>query len=251
MFDFTDKNVVVTGGEKGIGKAVVKKFYENNAQIIIVGIDEKAAEKAIEEIGENVYFFKTDISKEEEVKKTTNKIKMRFGLVDILVNNAGIHMEGDVSGTDFKDWRDVLSVNLDGAFLMSKYIIEQMKEKGKGSIVSIGSEAGIDAFAGQVAYNVSKAGIIHLTKSIAIDYADDNIRANAVAPGTTMTPLVEQVLEEAENSEDTKASLENIRPLKRLGKPEEIATAVMCLASDDLGYATGSVLSIDGGKTAS
>ena len=251
MFDFKGKNVVVTGGEKGIGKAIVKKFYENNAQVIIVGIDESAVRKTKEEIGNDLYFYKTDISNEDEVKETVEKIKKDCGLVDILVNNAGIHLEGDISSTAFKDWRNVLSVNLDGAFLMSKYIIEQMKEKGKGAIVSIGSEAGIDAFAGQVAYNVSKAGIIHLTKSIAIDFADENIRANAIAPGTTMTPLVEQVLEEADDPVETKASLENIRPLKRLGKPEEIATAVMCLASDELGYATGSVLSIDGGKTAS
>jgi len=181
------------------------------------------------------------------VKRLINEVEEKQEKVEILVNNAGIHKEGNLETTSYEDWRRVLNVNLDGVFLISKYFItKHMKPKKRGVIVNIGSEAGIDAFKNQVAYNVSKAAVIHLTKS----FAKDGIRANAVCPGTTYTPLVEEILEKAENPEEMRKFLESIRPLNRLGEPDEIAYAVLSLAADELGYATGAVLSIDGGLTA-
>ena len=248
---FQDKLAVVTGGDRGIGRAIAEKFISAGTDVIIIGIDDEKGEKAARELGEKANFWKTDVSLKKEVKEAADKILQQYGRVDILVNNAGIHMEGDVVTTDFADWRKLLAVNLDGVFLMCKHFIEKhMLPTEEGVVVNIGSEAGIDAFKNQVTYNVSKAAVIHLTRSIAVDFANKGIRANAVCPGTTFTPLVEEVLDEAEDPKAMQEFLESIRPLNRLGQPEEIAYAVLCMASEEMGYATGSVLSIDGGLTA-
>lgn len=145
----------------------------------------------------------------------------------------------------------------DGGFAMACWCVvgggaalPHMQEREGGVIVNVGSEAGMVGFKGQVAYNVSKAGIIHLTRSLAVDFAEQNIRANAVCPGTTYTPLVEQVIRNADDPEAMRHSLESIRPMNRLGKTTEIARAILALASDDIGYATGAVLSVDGGSVA-
>lgn len=246
-----DKLVLVTGGERGIGKAIAQKFIEAGAKVAIAGIDVEKGKKTAVELGERAMFYYADVSKEEDVKRLVEEVKEKQGYVDILVNNAGIHMEGNLETGSYKDWRNVLSVNLDGVFLVSKYFLtEHMKPRKRGVIINIGSEAGIVAFKNQVAYNVSKAAVIHLTRSIAIDHAKDGIRANAVCPGTTYTPLVEKILERAENPEEVRKYWESLRPLGRLGRPEEIAYAVLCMAADELGYATGAVLCIDGGSTA-
>lgn len=242
---------MITGGERGIGKATAEKFAEAGSEVAIVGIDDEAGRKTAEEIEGRSRYYHADVSDESRVRELTEEVEKKQGKVDVLVNNAGIHKEGTIETTSFEDWRKILDVNLDGVFLVSKYFLtEHMKPRRSGTIVNVASEAGIDAFGNQVAYNVSKAAVIHLTKSIAIDFADLGIRANAVCPGTTYTPLVEEVLERAEDAEETKRSLESIRPLDRLGKPEEIAYAILAMASEELGYATGSILSIDGGKTA-
>lgn len=243
---------MVTGGEKGIGKAICEKFHDAGSRIAIVGIDREKGKETADELGERAKFYYADVSKEDEVKEMIEKVREKQGVIDVLINNAGIFMAGNIEDISFEDWRQTLSVNLDGVFLVSKYVLsEHMNPEGEGVIVTIGSEAGLDAFDNQVAYNVSKAGVIHLTKSIAIDFAEEGIRANVVCPGTTYTPLVEGILEDAEDREEMKKSMESIRPMNRLGEPEEIASAVLCMAADELGYSTGAVLSIDGGKTAS
>lgn len=252
LFDsLKDKLALVTGGEMGIGKSIAKKFVQAGARVAIVGIDNESGRETADELGSKVKFYSADVSKEKEVKDLPQKVEKKQGKVDIVVNNAGILREGDVETTSYEDWQKVLKVNLDGVFLISKYFItEHLKSKEKSVIVNIGSEAGIDAFKNQVAYNVSKAGVIHLTKSIAVDFAEEGIRANVICPGTTYTPMVEKAIERADDPEVKREEFESIRPLRRLGDPEEIATAVLSLASNELGYATGSVLSIDGGSTA-
>lgn len=250
MFIFNNKVVVVTGGEKGIGKAIATAFCNRGAKVVIVGIDEVSAQNAIDEIEGDVSFIKIDVTDKLATSKLPDEIYKLYGLTDILVNNAGIHITGDVESTSFTDWKRIMSVNINGVFLMTKSILKHMKEKGKGTIINIASEAGIDAFKNQVAYNVSKAAVIQLTKSLAIDFAENNIRANVVCPGTTMTPLVEKLLQKSDDPDKTKKELEEVRPLNRLGKPDEIAQAVLCLASNELEFATGTVFSIDGGYTA-
>jgi NAD(P)-dependent dehydrogenase (short-subunit alcohol dehydrogenase family) len=149
-----------------------------------------------------------------------------------------------------EDWDRILDVNLKGVFLCSKYCIPEMIKVGGGTIVNIGSEAGIVGIRNQVAYNVSKSGVIALTKSMAIDFAAHNIRVNCVCPGTTETPLVKAAVERAPDPGAARRALEEVRPANRLGQPEEIAAGILYLASAESLYATGSILSIDGGYTA-
>lgn len=250
MFNFQEKVVLVTGGEMGIGKAIAQAFASMGARVVIVGINSEAGMAAASDISGEVHFIRADVSNPEEVKALPGQVKEVFGPVDILVNNAGIYTKGDVISTSYQDWQKILDVNLNGVFLVSKYVSEQMVNHKQGVIINVASEAGIAAIGNQVAYNVSKAAVISLTKCLAVDLAPYNIRANAICPGTTMTPLVQTALDKAEDPQKALRQLESSRPLNRLGKPEEIASAVLALASDNLGYATGAVLSIDGGYTA-
>lgn len=250
MLNFKDKVVLVTGGEMGIGKAIAEVFSRQGAKVVIVGINEAEGSRTAAGLPGEALFIKADVSKEEEVSQVPRKVEGVFGPVDILINNAGIYKKGDVSTISFADWKRILDVNLNGVFLVTKYVLKQMLKRKQGVIVNVASEAGLVAIADQVAYNVSKAAVISLTRSLAVDFAKHNIRANAVCPGTTMTPLVEKALAATDDPERTRRDLEQSRPLNRLGKPEEIANAVLALASDELGYATGAVFSIDGGYTA-
>lgn len=247
MKRFADKVVMITGGVKGIGRATADRFLAEGAKVAILDI-EVSREGLDPESGGKRLFLETDVTDPKTVESTLRKVEETWGPVDILVNNAGIHHVGTILDTPVKTWEKVLRINLTGAFVVAQAVSASMSARGTGVIVNVGSEAGIAAFPNQVSYNVSKAGIIHLTKCIAVDLAARGVRANAVCPGTTLTPLVENVIANAQDSEATKASLESIRPLNRLGKPEEIAAAICMLADEEIGYATGTVFSIDGGK---
>ena len=172
MFDFTGKVAVVTGGEKGIGRAAAHELAGAGAAVIILGIDEEAGHAAATEAPGEATFLRVDVSSEEQVRELPARVKRTYGLTNVLVNNAGIIVAGTVLDTEFETWRKVMSVNLDGAFLVTKYLIPHMQERGGGVIVNVGSEAGLVGFKGQVAYNVSKAGIIHLTRSLAVAFAE-------------------------------------------------------------------------------
>ena len=174
----------------------------------------------------------------------------RWGRLDVLVNNAGIYLQADALGTPVEEWERVLAVNLTGAFLCTRHAVPAMERHGGGAIVNVASEAGLVGIRGQVAYNVSKGGLIALTRSCAVDFAPRGIRVNCVCPGTTDTPLVQAALARAADPAAMRRALEGARPANRLGRPEEIAAAILYLAGDEAGYATGAVLSVDGGYTA-
>ncbi len=177
-------------------------------------------------------------------------VTQRWGRLDILVNNAGIYYQADVVDTPSDVWDNILAVNLSGAFLCTKYAVPVMIRGGGGVVINIASEAGLVGIKGQVAYNVSKGGMIALTRSCAVDLAERGIRVNCVCPGTSDTPLVREAINRAPDPVAARRALEEIRPLNRLGKPEEIAAAILYLASSEAGYATGAILSVDGGYTA-
>jgi NAD(P)-dependent dehydrogenase (short-subunit alcohol dehydrogenase family) len=164
----------------------------------------------------------------------------------VLVNNAGIYHQADALGTPEEVWNNVLAVNLTGAFLCIKHAVPAMTRGGV--IVNVASEAGLVGIRNQVAYNVSKAGLIGLTRSCAVDFAPRGIRVSCLCPGTTDTPLVQAALARSPEPRAARRALEQVRPLDRLGEPEEIAAAILYLAA--AGYATGAVLSVDGGYTA-
>jgi len=252
MRRFDSKVAVVTGGSLGIGAAAAQALAAEGASVVIASLDQAPGEAlaaVITESGGTAGHVLADIADEAAVKTLMEATRDRFGRLDVLVNNAGIYVQGDATATSLADWQKLMAVNLTGAFLCTKYAAEALSAN-RGAIVNVASEAGLVGIANQVAYNVSKAGVIGLTRSCAVDFASRGVRVNCVCPGTTWTPLVKAACDRADDPVAARRRLESIRPLDRLGKVEEIASAILYLASDEAGYATGSVLSIDGGYTA-
>lgn len=247
------KVAIITGAGAGIGRATALLFAQEGAEVVVADFDPergKETVRLIEERGGRAIFLQADVSKAADVKRMVKTTVERYGRLNILVNNAGIYAAADVVQATEEDWDRILDVNLKGVFLCSKHSIPEMIKGGGGSIVNVGSEAGIVGIKNQVAYNVSKSGVIALTKSMALDFAPHNIRVNCLCPGRTLTPLVEKVITEAQDPESMRRALEEDRPLNRMGRPEEIAAGILYLASDESLYATGAILSIDGGYTA-
>lgn len=239
------KTAVVTGGSRGIGKAIALKMAEKGADVaIIYAGNEKAAEETlclIEQLGVKAKIYRCDVSDFNESKNTVNEIISDFGGIDILINNAGILRDGLILSMKEEDYDAVLNTNLKGAFHMIKHTYRHFMKKRKGRIINITSVSGIIGNAGQANYSSAKAGLIGLTKSTAKELAARNITCNAIAPGfieTDMTSsLPDKVKEEAVNAV----------PLKRMGTPTDIANLAAFLASDEAAYITGEVIKIDGG----
>lgn len=247
-----NKTVVVTGAGSGIGREVSLLFAERGADLILMGLTKSKLEdvrKEIEIIGGQAIAIETDVSDEGSVVRSFSAISLSFERLDVLVNVAGIFESGNILDTSIEQWNKLIGVNLNGVFLCMRSAIPLMRGTG-GSIVNVSSEAGLVGIPNQIAYNVSKAGVIALTKSAAVDYAKDNIRVNCVCPGRILTPLVQDIIDNSEDPNGTFEALSHDRPLMRMGNPREIAMACLMLARDDLSYATGSVLSVDGGYTA-
>ena len=243
------KIAAITGASSGIGRRTAALFAEEGARVAVLDLDEDGARGLIADTGTAVRFFRTDITSEEDVKEKMDMAAGLSGSIDILVNCAGIFAEGDVASTELADWHRIMEVNLTGMFLCMKYAIPHMLARKNGSIINIASEAGISAIPNQVAYNVSKAAVIMLTKSTARDYALSGIRVNCVCPGRVLTPLVQRIIDESENPESTFEKLSYDRPVMRMGTTLDIAHACLAFAADDMKYATGSILSVDGGYT--
>jgi 3-oxoacyl-[acyl-carrier protein] reductase len=239
-----DRVALVTGGARGIGKAIALRLAADGAKVAIIDLADSGAETAreVEEAGgKATIFFKADISKEAEAKAAVAAVEAALGPVDILVNNAGITRDGLMVVMDEADWDAVLTVNLKGAFVMTKAVLRGMIKRRSGSIVSISSVVGRRGNAGQVNYSAAKAGLIGLTKSLAKEVGSRNVRVNAVAPGYIETEMTAALGEAARN-----ALICQI-PLGRIGTPEGVADAVAFLAGDSASFITGAVLAIDGG----
>jgi 3-oxoacyl-[acyl-carrier protein] reductase len=239
-----DQVALVTGGARGIGKAIALRLAADGAKIGIVDWADNGQEAAgeIEKIsGRQATFFKADISKEAEAKAAVAAVEAALGPVDILVNNAGITRDGLALTMSESDWDAVLSVNLKGAFLMSKAVLRGMIKRRRGSIINISSVVGRRGNAGQVNYSAAKAGLLGLTKTLAKEVASRNVRVNAVAPGYIETDMTAALDDSAR-----KALISQI-PLGRIGTPQGVADAVAFLAGDSASFITGAVLAVDGG----
>jgi len=247
-----NKAAVITGAGSGIGQAAALLFAGKGAKVAVVDLDSDAGAKTVDMIkddgGEAIGVI-ADVSRAADAHLMAETVMDAFGRIDVLVNNAGIFTEGNVVDTSEEDWNRILAVNLSGVFFCMKYCIPEMVKGGGGVVVNISSEAGLVGIGNQVAYNVSKTGVIALTKSAALDFAGDNIRVNCLCPGRILTPLVKEVIRNSQDPEATRRLLSEDRPMKRMGKPEEIAAGILFLASDEVAYATGTVLPIDGGYT--
>ena len=240
-----DKKVaVVTGGAQGIGAAIVEKLASEGAYIAVVDINgEKAKEMALaaQQKGVEAEAYQVDVSDTEAVKALVGEITKRFGRIDILVNNAGITRDGLLMTMSEKDWDLVLSVNLKSVFNFTKAVARPMVKQKGGSIINISSVVGLMGNGGQVNYSASKAGVIGLTKSSAKELSARNIRVNAIAPGYIQTAMTDKLDEKARNM------LMDVIPSKQLGKPEDVANAVLFLASALSSYVTGETIRVDGG----
>jgi len=250
---FDGKVAVVTGASSGIGEATALAYAREGAAVAIADKDRASGKRLAQEIrglGAKAEAYATDVAREADVQTLVDAVSKRWGRLDYLVNNAGIYHQGDAVCTPQEVWNNILAVNLTGAFLCIKHTVPVMLNGSGGVIINVASEAGLVGIRNQVAYNVSKGGMIALTRSCAVDFAAKGIRVNCVCPGTTDTPLVRTAVEKAPDPQAARRALEAVRPADRLGRPEEIAAAILFLASDEAGYATGAILSIDGGYTA-
>jgi 3-oxoacyl-[acyl-carrier protein] reductase len=239
---FTEKVVLITGGAQGIGKETAKKFLLEGANVVICDYDESAGKAALEELNdEKVDFFKVNVAESSQIDEMVQSIVEKHSRIDILINNAGITLDGFLTKMQESDWEKVISVNLSGVFKCTKAVAPIMLKQGSGVILNASSVIGIYGNIGQTNYAATKAGVIGLTKSWAKEFGPKGIRVNAVAPGfieTGMTAAVPQKV---------LTLMKEKTPLKKLGKPEDIASAYLFLASDDANYINGTVLSVDGG----
>lgn len=230
---------VITGGARGQGAAEARLFAHEGATVVICDLRADEGQALAEEIGAQARFHPLDVAREDDWDALADVLSAEFGAAHILVNNAGITHRAGTLGTGYADWNRVMSVNLGGAFLGIKALTPLMRRAGGGSIVNIGSVAGLTGYH-SVAYGASKWGLIGLTKSAAIELVDFNIRVNAVCPGIIETPL-------ATGAAQNFGVVSRITPQGRPGRPEEIAELVLFLASDRSGFITGEQIVIDGG----
>ena len=240
------KTVLITGGSRGIGKAVAMKFAENGYKIIINYVSDKTdteqLKKELLQAGAaDILLIKADVSNSEDVKNMVKETIEKFEKIDVLVNNAGITKDNLLMRMSEEEFDKVIQINLKGTYLVTKEVTRYMMKKKKGSIVNLASVVGVAGNAGQCNYAASKAGIIGFTKSIAKELASRNIRANAVAPGfieTDMTNVLKEEIKENINSQI---------PLRRMGSAKEVAELVYFLGEDASSYITGQVINVDGG----
>lgn len=241
---FNEKVAVITGGASGIGLATARKLLSEGAKVVLVDWNENVSDIA-KTLNNDAVGIRCDVSSDTDVQKCVNEIKEKFDHIDLLVANAGVgggpNKAHEVS---VDEWNKVIGVNQTGVFLMNKYVISEMLKTGGGAIVNTSSMYGLVGTTMSFAYSASKGAINQMTRSLALTYARDNIRVNAVAPGYVDTPIL------AEVPNDMKDAMANQLPVGRLGKDTEIANLICYLLSDDATFITGAIVPIDGGFTA-
>lgn len=243
------KVVVITGGASGIGRAASELFVKEGAKVVIADVNAAEAKAAAEALGPNAAAIATDVSRSQDVKAMVVFALERFGRIDVLANNAGFGFTGTVVSIPEEDWDRLMAVNLKGMFLCAKHVIPVMAAQGGGAIVNTASYTAFVGIDNRAAYVASKGGVVALTRAMALDHVKDNIRVNAVAPGTVHSPYFDRMFAQATDPAAMKAALDARAPMGRMGRPEEIAEAIVWLASDKSRFATGSVLTIDGGSS--
>jgi len=247
---FSGKTIAVTGGAMGIGAATARRFAGLGATVAILDRDAAAGRRMLAELkgsGWHGEFFECDVSRACDVEKAFSALRQTLGGLDVLVSNAGIQRYGKSAEISEEQFNEVLAVNLKGLYLCARHAVGMLRERGGGAIVAVGSVQSIGAIENSAAYVTSKHGLLGLVRSLALDYAADNIRVNCVLPGSIDTPMLQWAAGLSPDPEALLAQLRSRHPLGRLGTPEEVANAIAFLASDWASFITGAALLVDGG----
>ncbi len=244
---------LITGGAQGIGLAIAKRFQAEGAQVFILDCDERAAQKAITELNSDGAaqpsgFLKADLSHPASIQDAIEALRRQVPKLNILINNAGIELEKGIEALSVTDWDNVLQVNLRGAFLMTQAALALFPAEG-GSIVNVASIHATHAFPGSIPYACSKAGLLALTRNLALELAPRCIRVNSISPGYVDTRLWEEYVRNAANPEELADQTTKLHPVGRRGLPNDVAEAALFLCSSNSSFMTGSDLLVDGGLT--
>lgn len=245
-----DRVAVITGAAAGIGEAVARLLVKEGARVVVADRNGELAEEVASSLGAAAVSVRADVSKSQDVSAMIDLAVSRFGRIDILVNNAGFGIRGNVVATEEADWDALMSVNLKGVYLCSKYAIPVMAAHGGGSIVNTASNLASVGLPDRAAYVASKGGVAALTRAMAIDHAAERIRVNCVAPGPTRSTYFDRMIATHEDPDGFVASLAARSPMNRMGMPAEIANVILWLASDEASFVTGAMYTVDGGATA-
>jgi 3-oxoacyl-[acyl-carrier protein] reductase len=247
-----EKVAIITGAGSGIGYGAAMMFAREGAKLVIADIDDAGGKKTVADItssGGEAVFIRTDVSVASDVENVINGTMKAFGRIDILFNNAGIAQRPvSVENLDEALWDRIFAVNVKGIFLMAKYTVPVMKKAGKGAIINLASMSGIRPRQGSAAYASSKAAVIHLTKTLALELASDNIRVNCINPVAVETPMFAQLTPEGKDLKEVLRGLIETIPLGRIATAEDIAYAAVYLASDEATMLTGICINVDGGR---
>ncbi|MFI5642246.1 SDR family NAD(P)-dependent oxidoreductase [Streptomyces goshikiensis] len=247
---FKDRVVVVTGAASGIGKQTAIEFARQAAQVVVADIDERHGAAVVADMkndGLDAIFVRTDLTSEADCENLIAAATDTFGRLDVLVNNAGIEISTPLHEMSEQEWDKLVDTNLKSMFLCSKHALRHMIGARDGAIVNVCSVSGLVAWPGIAAYNATKGGVMMLTKSLAVDYASYGIRANCVCPSIIDTPMTDTSIGNDASVKEEKAKL---NPIGRLGTPEDVANAILFLASEKSSFITGAALTVDGGYTA-
>ena len=245
-----NKVAIITGGGSGIGHATARNFAAEGAWVTIADKNGDAAKTVAAEIGGKARAVSVDVAQSDDIKAMIDGTVAAHGRLDILVNNAGFGITGSVVDTTEDDWNTLMAVNVNGVFLGCKYAIPVMARQGGGAIVNTASTTSRVGIKDRAAYVTSKGAVAAMTRAMALDHVDQGIRINAVAPGTIESPYYSRILGTGPNAATMRKTLEARQPMMRMGRPEEIALAILFLASDEASFCTGTVLFADGGWTA-
>ena len=252
MQRFENKVVIITGAASGLGEATAERLSQEGAQLVLVDLNEDALAKVAEKLGGDVLTVKADVASLDDVKGYVSKTMDKFGRIDGFFNNAGIEGKQNLTedfGAD--EFHKVVSINLDGVFFGMAEVLKVMREQGSGSIVNTASVGGIRGVGNQSGYAASKHGVVGLTRNSAVEYGQYGIQINAIAPGAIMTAMVEGSLRQmgGDNWEEVGKEFVSVNPMKRFGKPEEVAALSAFLLSGESHFINGAVINIDGGQS--
>lgn len=249
MGKLEDRIVIVTGAASGIGETCARRFADEGGRVVVADVQDEAGEALAKQIGGA--YLHTDVSDPSSVEALVATTKREFGRIDVMMNNAGI--DGDQAPTgksDLANWDRVVAINLNGVYYGMRYVLPVMIDQGGGVILNTGSTAALNGLGGLPAYSASKAGVVHLTKAVAVENAAHGIRANAICPSVVKTALLDHFISSSPNPDRTKQVFDTMNPLPGMVTREAVANAALFLACDDSAFISGVALPIDGAYTA-